>query len=150
MLEVGTTIVLRTLQPEVLNGLKTACAGIKTGIETIKTEKQLAMSYINIPFSEAEIRKEAVETAFEELKSASENIIPQDIFRAAPELGVLKDAAMAQLDTLENTVLEVSMEYNSLLSQTKQLQQEIAELDTILDFLEDLVESIDEVLSTPT
>jgi hypothetical protein len=150
MLEVGTTIVLRALQPEILTGLKSACDGIKTGIEAIKAEKQLALSYVNIPFSEAEIRKEAVQTAFDELKSSAEGVIAPDVFKVAPELGFLKDAVMAQLDTLENTVLEVSMEYNNLLSQTKQLQQEIAELDTILDFLEDLVETIDEVLSNPT
>lgn len=140
-------LVLPQFPKEVLNAIKSIASSAKTGLQTLKATKQELILSMDIALAPLQAKKSALDALLSQAREATK-IIPAEMVVQCPQLGaintVFESALVGQLEGAANIVFDV----NRLTSIKTDLNAQLSQIDDGIEFLDAVVESIDEVLST--
>lgn len=139
--------VFAQMETEVLDAIKTIATTAKQGLTALKTQKQALTASLNISLIPLQIKKTALETLISAARNKTQ-VIPSDLVLQCPQLGAINTtfeaALLGQLEGVQNIVFDIER----LISEKTQTESQIAQLDAGSEFLDAVIASIDEVLST--
>ena len=139
--------VFNQMEDDVLNAIKAIILSAKSELVALKAQKEALSLSIDYQLIPLQAKRIALDTLISEARSKTK-IIPPYLVTQCPALGsintTLEAALMGRLEGAENLLFET----DRLISEKTATQAQATQLDAGAKFLDDVVETIDEVLST--
>jgi hypothetical protein len=139
--------VFAQMQREVLGAIKTIASTAKASLMSLKAERQALSLSIDIALLPLKAKKAALDSIIKEARAKTQ-IIPPDMVVQCPQLGAINTnfeaSILGKLEGVSNIIFDI----DRLTSIKIDTDAQIAQFDAGIEFLDGVVKSIDEVLSS--